>query len=189
MILNFAGGIVGGIWLAFLGEWGLIGIGVVLLFVSNWILSFFMIPSMILSSIGMKFYGKNKFLVLLFGYISQLYINILIIATCVFAFLICSSFYNGNTYFEFIPYLLWSWGMALGPWQFFASKELDNEFSIITVFIASIFYFLFLISLAMNPAISLIVLIIFGIIQLIVLPVFNLSVATRMDQQEEMDIF
>jgi uncharacterized membrane protein len=79
--------------------------------------------------------------------------------------------------------------MALGPWQFFASKELDNEFSIITVFIASIFYFLFLISLAMNPAISLIVLIIFGIIQLIVLPVFNLSVATRMDQQEEMDIF
>jgi len=189
MILNFAGGIVGGIWLAFLGEWRLIGIGLVLLFVSNWILSIFMIPSMIISSIGMKFYGKNKFLVLFFGYISQLYINVLIIATCVFAFLICSSFYNGSTYLGYIPYLLWSWGMALGPWQFFASKEPNNEFSAITVFIASIFYFLFLLSIAMSPTISLIVLIIFGIIQLIVLPIFNLSIAIRMDQQEEMDVF
>lgn len=184
MIFNFAGGIVGGIWLAFLGEWRLIGIGLVLLFVLNWILSIFMIPSMIISSIGMKFYGKNKFLVLFFGYISQLYINILIIATCVLALLICSSFYNGNTYLGFIPYLLWSWGMALGPWQFFASKEPDNEFSTITVFIASIFYFLFLLSIAMNPGISLIVLIIFGIIQLILLPIFNLSIAIRMDQKE-----
>jgi len=52
------------------------------------------------------------------------------------------------------------------------------------IFIASIFYFLFLLSIAMNPGISLIVLIIFGIIQLILLPIFNLSIAIRMDQKE-----
>lgn len=35
MILNIAGGIVGGIWLAILGEWTLIVIGVLLLFTSH----------------------------------------------------------------------------------------------------------------------------------------------------------
>lgn len=38
MILNF-GGIVGCIWLHFFGEWKLIGIGILFLFTSHWILS------------------------------------------------------------------------------------------------------------------------------------------------------
>ncbi len=183
MILNIFSGIVGGIWLAFLGQWRLIGIGVVLLFTAHIILSIFMIPSILLSNAAMKFYGKNKSLVLLFVYISQFYVNLLIIATCVIAFLICSGFFNGDTYLEYVPYLLWSWGMALGPWQFFASKEPDNEFSTITLFSASVFYFLFMLSIAISSEITLIVLIIFGIIQLIVLPIYNLSIAARMDRQ------
>lgn len=180
MILNMAGGIVGGIWLVFLGEWRLIGIGILLLFTSHWILSILMIPSMPIAGIAVYFYEKNNPLGHLFGFISQLYTNILIIGTCVFAFLLCSSFYSGEIGLRYIPYLLWSWGMALGPWQFFASKEPDNEFSAITLFSASVFYFLFLLSIFISPLFGLITIILLGIVQLLVLPVFNMYVANQM---------
>jgi len=47
MILNMVGGIIGGIWLAILGEWGLIGIGILLMFTSHWILAILMMPSLL----------------------------------------------------------------------------------------------------------------------------------------------
>ena len=181
MILNFGGGIVGGIWLAFLGEWKLIGIGIFLLFTSHWILSLLMMPGMLISGIAVHFAEKNKAPLCFFGFLSQLYTNILIVATCVVAFFICSSFYKGSIGVGYLPYVLWSWGMALGPWQFFASKEPDNEFSAITLFSASIFYFLFLGSIFISPMLSLIVVALFGLVQLLVLPTFNMYLANKME--------
>jgi len=181
MILNFGGGIVGGIWLAFLGEWKLIIIGIVLVFISHWLLAFLMMPGLLISGIALKFGEKNKNLLYIFGFLSQLYTNILMVATCVFAFLLCSSYYKGTVGVNYIPYLLWSWGMALGPWQFFASKEPENEFSAITLFCASIFYFLFLISIFISPLLSLIIVGIFVLVQLIILPAFNMYVASKME--------
>jgi len=180
MILNIAGGIVGGIWLAILGEWKLIVIGVLLVFTSHLILSILMMPSLPIAGIAAYFYERKNPLGHLFGFISQLYTNILIIGTCVFAFFICSSFYAGDIGFSYIPYLLWSWGMALGPWQFFASKEPDNEFSAITLFSASVFYFLFLTSIFISPFLGLIIIVIFGVVQLIVLPIFNMYIVNQM---------
>ena len=181
MVLNFGGGIVGGIWLAFLGEWKLLGIGIVLLFTSHWFLSLLMMPGLLVSGIAMSFAEKNKFLLYLFGFLSQIYTNALIVATCVIAFFICSSFYKQPIGIHYVPYLLWSWGMALGPWQFFASKEPDNEFSMITLFSASIFYFLFLISIFISPLITLIIVGLFALVQLLVLPVFNMVLAHKME--------
>ena len=181
MFLNFGGGIVGGIWLAFLGEWRLIWIGILLLLTSHWILSILMLPGIPIAGIGVHFYEKKNPLGHLFGFISQLYTNILIVGTCVVAFFICSSFYKGGIDFGCIPYLLWSWGMALGPWQFFASKEPDNEFSAITLFSASAFYLLFLTSIFISPLLGLIIIVIFGIVQLIVLPIFNMYIAYKME--------
>jgi len=181
MILNFGGGIVAGIWLAFLGEWKLIGIGIVLLFTSHWVLSILMMPGLPIAGIAVYFFEKKNPLGHLFGYLSQLYTNILIVGTCVLAFFICTSFYGNSIGFGLIPYLLWSWGMALGPWQFFASKEPDNEFSVITLFTASIFYLLFLASIFISPLLGLIIVAMFGIVQLIVLPMFNMYIAHKME--------
>jgi len=180
IILNILGGIVGGIWLAILGKWGLIGIGVLLMFFSHWILSILIMLDMPIAGIAAYFYEKKNPLGYFFGFISQLYTNILIVGTCVLAFFICSSFYTGDISFGYIPYLLWSWGMALGPWQFFASKEPENEFSAITLFSASVFYFLFLISIFISPFLTLIIIIIFGVVQLIALPIFNMYIANTM---------
>jgi len=184
MILNMVGGIIGGIWLAILGEWRLLGIGVFLLLTSHWIISILMMPSLLFGPIAVYFYERKNPLGHLFGFISVLYTNILIVGTCVFAFFICSSFYTGNIGFDYIPYLLWSWGMALGTWQFFASNEPDNEFTAITLFSASVFYFLFLTSIFISPFLGLIILIIFGVVQLIVLPIFNMYVAYKLQGHE-----
>ena len=70
--------------------------------------------------------------------------------------------------------------MALGPWQFFQSKEPDNEFSAITLFSATIFYFLFLISIFLGHIFVLIVLALFILVQLLVLPIFNMYLANKM---------
>lgn len=181
MFLNFAGGIVGGIWLAFLGEWKLIGIGIFLLFTSHWILSILMMPGIPIAGIAAYLFEKKNPLGHLVGYLAQLYTNILIVGTCVLAFFICSSFYRGSISFGYIPYLLWSWGMALGPWQFFASKEPENEFSAITLFSASVFYLLFLSSIFVSPLLGLIIIAVFAVVQLIVLPIFNMCLARKME--------
>jgi hypothetical protein len=180
MILNMAGGIIGGICLAILGEWRLIGIGLLFLFTFHWILAILLMVNLPIAGIAVYCYKRKSILGHLFGFISQLYINILIVGTCVFAFYICSSFYKGYIGFGFLPYLLWSWGMALGDWQYLASSEPDNEFAVITIFSASVFYFLFLISIFISPILVLIIIIIFGLVQLIGLPIFNLCIANKM---------
>lgn len=181
IILNFVGGIVGGIWLAFLGEWKLIGIGILLLFTFHWVLAIFMMPSLPLAGLAALFFEKNNPLGYVLAYISQLYTNLLVIGTCALAFFVCSSYYTGSISFSYMPYLLWSWGMALGPWQYFASKEPDNEYSAITLFSASVFYLLFIISMFIGASLAIIILVIFGIVQLIVLPTFNIYFASKLD--------
>ncbi len=99
------------------------------------------------------------------------YINILIIATCIFAWLVCSSYYSGDTSVGFIPYLLWSWVIALGPWQYLASREPDKPSTVVNTFFASLFYFLFIVSVFIHPLLTLLILILFGIVHLIVLPI------------------
>lgn len=181
MVLNVCASIVGGIWLAFLGEWKLIGIGFLVAFSYYWILPILLIPGIPIAGIGTYFYKKKNPLGHLFSFISQVYTNILIIGTCVFAFLVCSSFYKGGSMFGLIPYLLWSWGMALGSWQFLASQEPDNVFSHITSFNASIFYLFFLTSVLISALLSFIMIIIFGVMQLIALPIFNVYIAYKME--------
>jgi hypothetical protein len=176
ILLNTVGGIIGGVWLAILGEWRLIGVGVLLLFTSPWILSILMMPNLLIAGIAVRFIEKKYILGYVFGFISQLYINILIVATCVFAFTICSNYYEGHISISYVPYLLWSWGMALGPWQYFASKEPENEFSAITLFSASIFYFLILVSHFINMTLGVIIVGVWGLVQLILLPIFNIYI-------------
>ena len=180
LILNMIGGIIAGMWLAFLGEWRLIFIGIVLLFTAHFYLSILMLPGLIFVPICVRLYEKKNPFGHLFGFLSQFYTNLLIVGTCAFAFFICTRFYDGESKLGLIPYLLWSWGMALGPWQFFQSKEPDNEFSAITLFSATIFYFLFLISIFLGHIFVLLVLALFILVQLFVLPIFNMYLANKM---------
>ena len=72
--------------------------------------------------------------------------------------------------------------MALGPWFYMISKELDNEFAVITLFSASSFYFLFLTSIFISSILSMVIAIIFGIVQLVVVPIFNMYLVYRSEE-------
>jgi len=181
MFLNFGAGIIGGIWLAFLGQWKLLGIGIFLLLTSHWTLSLLMLPGIPLGMIAARFYEKKNPFGHFFGFLSQLYTNILIVGTCLVALAICSYFPREEGVLGYLPFLLWSWGMALGPWQFFASKEPDNVFSGITLFSASLFYLLLLAASLISPILAFIIVVIFGITQLLVLPIVNLKIARNME--------
>lgn len=45
MVLNLLGGIVSGIWLAILGRWEALGLGVAFFFTSKFLLSFALLPA------------------------------------------------------------------------------------------------------------------------------------------------
>ena len=180
-LMNGFSAFIGGIWLVFLGEWNLLGVGIALLFTSHFILSFAMLPGMLITAIATPFIERNNPLQYFFGYLSQLYVNILIVVWCFGSFVFCSNFYASENPFDLglIPYALWSWGIALGPWQFFASKEQDNEFTIITTFSASAFYLLFMITLFLLPGSSLIVMILCILVHFIILPIYLLIYANK----------
>ena len=61
------------------------------------------------------------------------------------------------------------------------------SFSAITLFSAKVFYFLFLISIFVSPLSGLIVIIIFGVVQLIALRICNMYVADQMKHTVPLD--
>ncbi|MDD2714462.1 MAG: DUF4339 domain-containing protein [Candidatus Wallbacteria bacterium] len=181
-IMNLLSGLIAGIWLMTLGNWKLIIVGFVLLCTSHFILSFLMLPCMLFLPIGSKLLMKNNPIGYFFGFLYQVYINFLIVGTCALAFNFCISFYHGSSLFGIIPYLLWSWGMALGPWQFFLYKEQDNDFSLITVSCASILYMLFLVSIFLGQKFVSPVILLSIFVQMFILPVVNVFIAIKMQQ-------
>lgn len=140
MLLNFFGGIGSGIWLAILGEWWAIGYGLLGLF-SHFLLSIVMAPGLFFAvpAAGLVEKGK-RFLALPFILLSQLYTYAVITAWCMFVFYIFMSRANQETFW---PLLIWSYGVALGPWMYMAQKEQQSgtgDFSAMTTFFAQVAY-------------------------------------------------
>lgn len=191
MILNMFSAIVGGIWLAFIGEWRLIGIGIFLMITSHWILTLLMLPGIGLTALMGAFSNPKNVFVYIIGYFSNLYLNILISVWCILSFIICTNFYGAEYQseisYELLPYLLWSWSMALSPWQYFANYERDNEYTMATTYIVSVFYLLFLVStFTVNslPVLTLLIHFSAVLVLVIILPVYYLYTAYKLDSTQ-----
>ena len=182
IFLNVISAIIGVIWLAFMGEWELIGIVIIAGLTLHWPLSYLLLFNSFISSIAIGYYETNNYFGYVLGFISLFYTNLLIVSTCAFAYFVCSSFYSGNIGLSFIPYLLCAWGMALGPWRYFKSQEPDNEFSSLFLLCASVLFLLFLISIFISPLFKSLMVIIFPFMQLIALPVFSMYLSSRMER-------
>lgn len=129
MILNVAGGIMSAIWLGILGEWWVLLTGICILVISNFILTFILSPSIGLSLLSNHFFNKNNNIsgsgILI---ISNLYTLGIISIWCCLMFFI---FVDGATPKNFIPLLIWSYGIATVPWSYFASQEEEPSGSMI----------------------------------------------------------
>lgn len=167
MLLNFLGGIVSGIWLAVLGEWGKIVSGLIFLVVSGFAISFALMPSLLFSGPGaMAVERGKKYLGALLCSLSVLYIVALITVWCL---LLMWLFVSSATESSLIPLLIWSYGVALGPWMWLAQKDQQgggNEYSTLTVFFAQAAYILGMI-MVFNGATLRTVAILFGIIMFV----------------------
>jgi hypothetical protein len=141
MILNLLGGIVAGIWLALLGEWGTIGYGIAAFFMSSFALSIILMPSMLLAAPAAYYAERgNTFGLLCFGSLSSLYTIGVITAWCCGVLFF---FVKEATQASLIPTLIWSYGVATGPWAYMASKEQQGGSgfaSTIATFLAELAY-------------------------------------------------
>jgi hypothetical protein len=138
-ILNFGGGIVGAIWLAVLGQWSLIGIGLAATIFSTMLLGIVLMPGLIFAAPAAVAFDKGHYVVgILLGAISALWTYIVIVVWCVLAFGFIVDQHHGGA---ILPYLLWAYSVSTGPWTYMAQHEAradPNSFSPLTAFFACI---------------------------------------------------
>ena len=134
-IFNFSSGIISGIWLALLGEWGSIGYGILFLIFSAWGLGLILMPGTLLFGMPIAWFSKRDYTlgIFFFGFLSSLYTATVILVWCC---IVLVYFLKDATSASLIPRLIWSYGVAIGPWAHMASYEsLDSASTLITFFI------------------------------------------------------
>lgn len=121
MLLNMLGGIASGIWLAILGQWWALGLGLAGLFLSSTLIGFAMMPGLIFAAPAAMLIEKGKVLTaapLIF--LSQLYTYAVVVVWCGFVF---GAFMASATPSSFWPLLIFSYGVATGPITYLAQRE------------------------------------------------------------------
>ena len=144
MLLNTLGAIVSGIWLAILGEWSFIGLGILALIISVFPLSLALAPGIIIALPGVALFDKGRNLIgSLFVILSGLYSYSVITAWCILTIY----FFTNQMTDPSIPKLLWAYGVATGPLGYMAQKEDDPNRSGIAVFSAQIAFVITMIAI------------------------------------------
>lgn len=122
MLLNVFGGIVSGIWLAILGQWWAIGIGLVAIFVHFFVTAPVMLLGMVFGAPGVALVTRgHNVLALPFLLLTQLWTYAIIAIWCIASFHYFMSNADHRTY---IPLLIWSYGVATGPWAGLSQREM-----------------------------------------------------------------
>ena len=169
MILNVLGGIVSGIWLAALRDWHAVWLGIVFFFVSSLILGFALMPSILLAAPAAYFAERGKTIGLVFfGGLSSLYTLALITVWCCGVLVL---FVRDATHATIIPRLIWSYGVAIGPLTYMASKDqgegTEGFGSNLATFLTELAYFIVILSVIFLPISLLGVVKVFGSFMLV----------------------
>ena len=142
-ILNLLGGIVSGIWLIVLGKWGMFLHGILIALFGSYLITLLSLPAMFLLMMPTAYFYEKKQMALgtIFGFLNLIYTIALITFWCLTIMLY---FINSSNERSLMPAIIWSYGVALGPWMYMASKENQgegrNEFSALTVLWTQISY-------------------------------------------------
>jgi len=143
ILLNFLGGIIGGVWLFILGEWEFILIGFIISIFFPWI---YTLISMVITPVNLLtayFYKKSKKIPsLISGFVGMFFGHIIIIF---YVLIVLSNSTDNATLAKVsvIPFLLFGYSVATSPFSYMASKEPSDSYgSYFAVFIAQIIYIL-----------------------------------------------
>lgn len=133
ILMNMFGGIVSGIWLAILGEWGGIGLGLLISITGAFFCGLFLIPGFLITIPAIFLMANGPILKIIgfaVGMLGLMWTYLVMSGWGVFSF---SYFLDRADAGSFYPYLIWAYGVATGPWSFMASKEAD-DYSFFAVF-------------------------------------------------------
>lgn len=137
MLLNTFGGIIAGIWLAILGEWGTIGTGLVLAIGGPFFLSIPLGLSMLVLVPMLQFLEKikNPILQAPFAAIGASVTLAVMVAWCYLCMFLLLEDATSSSIF---PLLLWTYGAVTGPFVYMAQKDQQagggNEYSLLALF-------------------------------------------------------
>lgn len=135
MLLNFAGGVVGGIWAAVSGDWWAIGYALVTVVAAHFVISILLLPSMALGAFGAGTMERGRIVAARIALAaSTLYLAMLMGLWAIF---VTAAFLRHEREAPLFPIMLLGYGAAMGPWAFLATKDQQaggNEFSVMSVF-------------------------------------------------------
>lgn len=151
LVLNLTSGLIGGIWLAILGNWEIIIYGLLLGIVMPWVYSITLLPSLG-GMLLLNFFQKhnNVFLVSVVGYLVSLFSNLTI---ALWVYFVYTSFLSLADQTTVIPLLLFGYSTMLSPLSYMASKDSQDSFgSTLGVLLAIVCYLtLFVVGLIGYP--------------------------------------
>jgi hypothetical protein len=141
MVLNLFGGIVSGIWLAVLGEWSLIIKGIAATVIAPFPLGLVLLPSLVFVIPAAPLIERGRIIMASpFILMTMTYTVGVISVWCAAVFYYFMYDVSSETA---IPTLIWSYGVAVGPWTFLGQKDLQsdpNSKVMISVFFAQVGY-------------------------------------------------
>lgn len=124
--LNMLGPIVAGIWLGFLGEWSLIGVGVGYMMIGAVGISILMMPGLLLVAGAAAAGGERNLVLMTIAAIPvMLWTYAVAVGTCSFMLSYATSFIDWTE--NPIPYLIWGTTVAIAPWAFMAQKDAQAD--------------------------------------------------------------
>lgn len=151
---------ISGIWLGFLGEWGLIGKGLFLLIAACFCLGFALMPGMIFAIPAIKMTERNNPLGYLFGFLNVIFTLGVLSTWCI---LILLYFVSHAHYSAITPALIWSYSVGIGPVVCLAMREKENPYSAIASIFLGVAYMVTIIAISFFHPTRTDIFVIFGI--------------------------
>lgn len=129
VFLNIIAFTSGGIWLLIVGEWHIVVALLILDFLIPTIYFIITIPLYFLFGLPIDYFSKKnkKVPVLIFGSLSMTFTNIINLIWVIGVFLYMISLAE-KTGISFIPFLLYGYAIATGPFTYMASKEPPDSY-------------------------------------------------------------
>lgn len=137
ILLNVFSGLGSIIWLAILGQWKQIGIGVALIIAMPIAFSIAQIPSVGLATLLSSRIAPSSKTALVLTVIDSIWTNLLITAWCGFVALRSVHAIDAeNT----IPILAWGYAIAVSPLMYLSSKDPENSMGGLRTLLTQLFY-------------------------------------------------
>lgn len=187
MLLNTFGTVVAGVWLAVLGQWRLIGAGLLLAFIGRFAIGLAMLPGVFFAAPAAALYEKKHFFgFCTFAFLALAYQFIVLTVWCLLSLFI---FADRATPSSAIPLLLWSYGVANGTIAYMAHKDMQtgNDAAVLPAVFAQFAYVIaIVVLLTATPARQTIALV-FGVVMFVglLLQSVNSLASARLMQPSE----